>query len=44
MAQFGFIQGRVTKTPSKKILQYFPVNSWRNEFHCVHLLRGTLCD
>jgi len=31
-AQFGFIQGRVTRTPSKKILQYFPMNNWHNEF------------
>ena len=30
--KFGFIQGRVTKTPSKKILQYFPKDSWREEF------------
>ena len=22
--EFGFIQGRMTATPSKKILQYFP--------------------
>ena len=39
MAQFGFIQGRVTKTPSKKILQYFPVNSWRNEFSIAPKLK-----
>lgn len=30
--EFGFIQGRVTRTPSKKILQYFPTNNWQNEF------------
>jgi L-ribulose-5-phosphate 3-epimerase len=29
---FGFIQGRMIKTPSKKILQYFPKKKWRNEF------------
>jgi L-ribulose-5-phosphate 3-epimerase len=30
--KFGFIQGRMSMTPSKKILQYFPKNNWRNEF------------
>ena len=29
----GFIQGRMTKTPSKKILQYFPKKNWQKEFH-----------
>lgn len=30
--EFGFIQGRMTKTPSKNILQYFPKKNWRKEF------------
>lgn len=29
---FGFFQGRMTKPPSKKILQYFPKKNWKNEF------------
>ena len=29
---FGFIQGRMIKTPSKNVLQYFPKKNWRNEF------------
>ena len=32
-AKFGFIQGRMTITPSKKILQYFPKKNWRKEFY-----------
>ena len=31
--KFGFIQGRMTKTPSKNILQYFPKHNWRKEFY-----------
>ncbi len=31
--KFGFIQGRMTVTPSKKILQYFPKKNWRKEFY-----------
>ena len=31
--KFGFIQGRMTKTPSKKILQYFPQKDWKKEFY-----------
>lgn len=31
--EFGFIQGRVTSPPSKKILQYFPKKNWKKEFH-----------
>lgn len=30
---FGFIQGRMTKPPSKKILQYFPKKKWKKEFY-----------
>jgi NAD(P)-dependent dehydrogenase (short-subunit alcohol dehydrogenase family) len=26
--EFGFIEGRMTSTPSKKFLQYFPKNDW----------------
>ena len=37
--QFGFIQGRVSKTPSKKILQYFPTNNWRKEFSIASKLK-----
>ena len=29
---FGFIQGRMTTPPSKKILQYFPQKNWKKEF------------
>ena len=29
---FGFIQGRMSRTPSKEILQYFPQKNWRKEF------------
>ena len=29
---FGFIQGRMSRTPSKEILQYFPQENWRKEF------------
>lgn len=32
-AEFGFIQGRMSKTPSKKILQYFPKKNWQKEFN-----------
>jgi sugar phosphate isomerase/epimerase len=28
----GFIQGRMTSTPSKNILQYFPQKNWKSEF------------
>ncbi len=28
----GFIQGRLTSPPSRKILQYFPQKNWRKEF------------
>ncbi len=28
----GFIQGRLTKPPSKNILQYFPQENWKKEF------------
>ena len=31
--KFGFIQGRMTKTPSKNILQYFPKHNCRKEFY-----------
>ena len=31
--EFGFIQGRMTSPPSKKILQYFPKKNWKKEFH-----------
>ena len=31
--EFGFIQGRMTSPPSKKILQYFPKKNWRKEFY-----------
>ena len=31
--KFGFIQGRMTKTPSKKQLQYFPQKDWKKEFY-----------
>ncbi len=37
-ADFGFIQGRLTKPPSKKILQYFPSNNWREEFSLARKL------
>ena len=30
---FGFIQGRMTSPPSKKILQYFPIKNWKKEFY-----------
>lgn len=30
--EFGFIQGRMTNTPSKNLLQYFPKKNWRKEF------------
>ena len=30
--EFGFIQGRMTRPPSKEILQYFPQKKWREEF------------
>jgi sugar phosphate isomerase/epimerase len=30
--EFGFIQGRMTNTPSKNILQYFPKKNWKKEF------------
>ncbi len=30
--KFGFIQGRMTSAPSKKILQYFKKKNWKNEF------------
>jgi len=29
---FGFIQGRMSKAPSKKILQFFPQENWQKEF------------
>ena len=29
---FGFIQGRMSPTPSRKILQYFPKKNWKKEF------------
>jgi sugar phosphate isomerase/epimerase len=29
--KFGFIQGRLSRTPSPKILQYFPQKNWKNE-------------
>ena len=28
----GFVQGRLTSPPSRKILQYFPQKNWRKEF------------
>ena len=31
--EFGFIQGRMTSPPSKKILQYFPKKNWKKEFY-----------
>jgi sugar phosphate isomerase/epimerase len=31
--EFGFIQGRMTTPPTKKILQYFPKKNWRKEFY-----------
>lgn len=30
--KFGFIQGRVSRTPKKNILQFFPQKNWKNEF------------
>ena len=30
--KFGFIQGRMSMTPSKNILQYFPKKNWKKEF------------
>ena len=30
---FGFIQGRMTSPPSKKMLQYFPKKNWKKEFY-----------
>ena len=30
--KFGFIQGRMTLPPSKKILQFFPKKKWKDEF------------
>ena len=32
LKNFGFIQGRLTKPPKKKILQYFPEKNWKSEF------------
>lgn len=29
---FGFVQGRMSKTPSKKTLQFFPQENWQKEF------------
>ena len=34
----GLIQGRLTSTPSKKILQYFPQKNWRKEFSLANKL------
>lgn len=36
---FGFIQGRLSSPPSKKILQYFPKKNWKNEFKLANKLR-----
>tara|TARA_Y100000996_G_scaffold411684_1_gene396306 strand:- start:855 stop:1661 length:807 start_codon:yes stop_codon:yes gene_type:complete len=35
----GFIQGRLSRPPSKQILQYFPQKNWRNEFSLANKLR-----
>lgn len=29
---FGFVQGRMSETPSKNILQFFPQENWQKEF------------
>ena len=33
--KFGFIQGRITMPPSKKILQFFPQRNWKEEISCA---------
>ena len=35
----GCIQGRLSTTPSKKILQYFPQKNWRREFTLANKLK-----
>lgn len=35
----GFIQGRLSSPPSKKILQYFPQKNWRKEFNLANKLK-----
>jgi len=34
----GFIQGRLSRPPSRKILQYFPQKNWRKEFYLANKL------
>ena len=34
----GFIQGRLSRPPSRKILQYFPQKSWKKEFYLANKL------
>ena len=40
----GFIQGRLSYPPSKKILQYFPQKSWRKEFTLAKKLKFSFIE